>query len=134
MHSYYSGSSDYSYYNHGHVGPSSSPSLVVAESILQIIFVISPPLAFPQCVVNYIITATSSDGSVVPDIIVPVTNTEEPTLAARNALAFCNNTYTFTVVANTLTGPGGLSRSVGITRPDFFSEFTTNASHYSYNL
>ena len=103
---------------------------MVTESILQINFVISPPLAFPQCVLNYIITANSSDGSVVPDIIVPVTNTEEPTLAARNAFAFCNNTYTFTVVANTLTGPGGSSRSVVITRPeiiDFFSEFTNKS-------
>ena len=116
---------------HVHVGPPSSPSLVVAESFLQIIFVISPPLTFPQCVLNYIITATSSDGSVLPDITVPVTNTdEEPTLAARNAFAFCNNTYTFTVVANTLTGPGGSSRSVVITRPkriDLFSEFTTKS-------
>ena len=101
---------------------------MVTESFLQINFVISPPLAFPQCVLSYIINATSSDGRLMPDITVPVTNTEEPTLAARNAFAFCNNTYTFTVVANTLTGPGGSSRSVVITRPkrtDFFSEFTT---------
>ena len=107
----------------------SSPSLtVVAESLPQIIFVISPPLYAGQCVLNYTITATSSDGSVVPDITVPVTDTEATTLAARSAFDFCNNTYTFTVVANTLTGPGEPSMSVMITIPevvDFFSEFIT---------
>ena len=109
---------------HGHVGPPSSPSLtVVAGSLQQIIFIISPPLYAGQCVVNYIITATSGDGSVVPDITVPVTDTEAPTLAVRSAFDFCNNTYTFTVMANTLIVAGESSMSVVVTRPDFFSEF-----------
>ena len=52
---------------HCHVGLPSSPSLtVVAGSLQQIIFVISPPSYAGQCVLNYTITATSSDGSVVP--------------------------------------------------------------------
>ena len=59
----------------------------------------------------------------VPDITVPVINTEAPTLAVRSAFDFCNNTYNFTVVANTLTGAGESSMSVVVTRPDFFSEF-----------
>ena len=111
------------------VGLPSSPSLtVVAESLPQIIFVISPPSYAGQCVVNYTISATTSDGSVVPDITVPVIDTEAPTLAASSVFAFCNNTYTFTVVANTLTGSGEPSMSVMITIPeivDFFSEFIT---------
>ena len=84
------------------IGLPSSPSLIVAvESPQQIFFTISPPLYAGQCVLNYTITVTSSDGSVLPDFTAPVADTDTPTSARRSGYDFCNNSYTFTVVANT---------------------------------
>ena len=91
-------------------GRPSSPTLtVVAVTYQAATFTISPPSYAGQCVLNYTIAATSSsDGSVLPDITVEVTDTEAPTIATRSGFE-CNNTYTFTVVANTLnfTGEAG---------------------------
>ena len=102
-----------------HVGLPSSPSLtVVARSLQQIIFIISAPSYADQCVLNYIITATSSDGSVVPDITVEVS--DNITLR-EGGFNLCNNAYNFTVVANTLTGPG--QRSAVVTSPDEVARF-----------
>ena len=66
---------------------------MIAGSLQQILFAISPPSYAGQCVVNYTITATSGDGSVVPDITVPVIDTEAPTSATRSGFDFCNNTH-----------------------------------------
>ena len=82
---------------------------MVAESLQQIIFTISPPSYAGQCVVNYTITATSSDISVVPDITVEVSDN---IIFSEGGFDLCNNVYNFTVVANTLTGPGQRSAVV----------------------
>ena len=95
---------------HGHIGLPSSPSLtVVARNLQQIIFTISPPSYAGQCVLNYTITATSSDGSVVPDITVEVSDN---ITFSEDGFDLCNNVYNFTVVANTLAGPGQRSAVV----------------------
>ena len=93
---------------------------MVAESLQQIIFTISPPSYASQCVLNYTITATSSDGSVVSNITVEVS--DNITLR-EGGFEFCNNVYNFTVVANTLAGP--TQRSAVVTSPEvahFLSE------------
>ena len=103
------------------VDPPSSPSLtVVAESLQQIIFTISPPLYAGQCVLNYTISATSSDGSVVPGITVEIS--DNVTLS-EGGFNLCNNAYNFTVVANTLTGPGQRSAVVSPGVTHFLSEW-----------
>ena len=97
---------------------------MVAESLQRIFLAISPPSYGGQCVLNYTVTATSSDGSVVPDITVAVTDTEAPTSVTRSGFDFCNNTYTFTVVANTLTGPGQRSAVVSPEVAHFLGKLT----------
>ena len=77
------------------IGLPSSPSLtVVAGSLQQIIITISPPSYAGQCVVNYTITATSSDGSVVLDITVEVS--DNITLS-EGGFDLCNNAYTISL-------------------------------------
>ena len=105
---------------HGHVGLPSSPFLtVVAGSLQQIIFTISPPSYAGQCVLNYTITATSGDGSAVPDITVEVS--DNITLS-EGGFDMCNNLYNFTVVANTLAGPGQRSAVVSPEVTHFLSK------------
>ena len=95
------------------IGQPSPPSLtVVAESLQRIFFTISPPSYAGQCVLNYTITATSSDGSVVPDITVISDNIT----LSEGGFDLCNNAYNFTLVANTLAGPG--QRSAVVTSHD----------------
>ena len=96
-------------------GPPSTPGLAIeAVDSKSLTFHITPPELASQCVLNYTITATSSDGSVLPDITVEVSERGEPvTLITESGFDLCSNTYTFTVVANTLTGPG--DRSVAFT-------------------
>ena len=91
---------------------------MVAESLQQIIFTISPPLYAGQCALNYTITATRSDGSVVPDITVEVS--DNITLS-EGGFDLCNNVYNFTVVANTFAGPG--QRSAVVTSPEVYAHF-----------
>ena len=76
---------------------------MVAGNLQQIIFTISPPSYAGQCVLNYTITATRSDGSVVPDITVEVSDN---ITFSEDGFDLCNIVYNFTVVANTLAGPG----------------------------
>ena len=89
-------------------GRPSSPTLTVVAATLQTaIFTISPPSYAVQCVLNYTINATRSDGIVVPDITVEVNDTEaQYVIATRSGLDFCYSIHTFTVVANTLAVPG----------------------------
>ena len=106
-----------------HVGFPSSPSLtVVAGNLQQIIFVISPPSYAGQCVVNYTITATSSDGSVVPDITVEVIEGGGPVVTTGSGFNACNTTYSFTVVAQTLTYTGEVSAAVNSVPVSSFSK------------
>ena len=87
-----------------------SPSLTaIAENLHRIFFTIFPPSYASQCVLNYTITATSSDGGVVSDITVEVS--DNITLS-EGGFDLCNNAYSFTVVANTFAGPG--QRSVPV--------------------
>ena len=51
-------------------------------------------------VLNYTITSTDSDG-VMRDITVEVTDTEATIALIENGFNLCNNTYSFTIVANT---------------------------------
>ena len=109
---------------HGHIGLPSSPSLtVVAESLQHIISTISLPSYASQCALNYTITATRSDGSVVPDITVEVS--DNITLS-EGGFNLCNNVYNFTVVANTLAGPGQRSAVVSPEVNHFLSKFYTH--------
>ena len=82
---------------------------MVAESLQRIFFSISPPSYAIQCVLNYTITVTSSEGSVLPDITVEVSDNITLSVGGFDS---CNNAYTFTVVANTFTGPGQRSAVV----------------------
>ena len=103
-----------------------SPSLtVVAENLQRIIFTISPPSYASQCVLNYTITATSSDGSVLPDITVEVS--DNITLS-EGGFDLCNNAYNFTAVANTLAGPG--QRSAVVTSPGV-AHLISKLMHYT---
>ena len=108
------------------IGLPTSPSLtVVAENLQRIFFTISPPSYAGQCVLNYTITATSSDGSLVSDITVEVS--DNITLS-EGGFDLCNNAYNFTVVANTLTGPG--QRSAVVTSPGV-AHFISKLIHYT---
>ena len=81
-----------------------------AESLQRIFIIISPPpcAASGRCVLGYTITATSSNGSVLPDITVASDGQGIVTLS-ESGFDLCDNVYNFTAVANTLTGPGNMS-------------------------
>ena len=85
-------------------------------------FTIIPPAYGSQCVLNYTITSTASDGA-TRDITVEVTDTEATVVYMEAGFDSCNNTYNFTTVANTLTGPGERSGTVTPEEVDFFSEY-----------
>ena len=112
-----------------HVGPSTSPFLdVLAESLQRIFIIISPPpcAASNQCVMGYTITATSSNGTVLPDITVASDGQGIVTLS-ESCFDLCDNVYNFTAVANTLTGPGDMSEVVSPEVGHFISEFKPRA-------
>ena len=93
---------------------------MVAESLERIFFSVSPPLLSSQCVLNYTITVTSSDGSEFPDITLEVSDN---ITHIQSGFELCVYAYNFTVVANTLTGPG---QSAVVTSPrprHFLSKF-----------
>ena len=75
-------------------------------------FSILPQLKGLRCVLNYNINATSRDGSVLPPIIVEATGNGEPITHIEDGFDLCNNTYTFSVTANTLTYIGHRSMEV----------------------
>ena len=86
----------------------SAPGLTVTpgNDLQSFDFTITPPTP-SDCVVNYTITATGSDGSVAT-ITVPASG------MGRSASNFdlCTNTYSFTVAAVTNGGNGATSSSV----------------------
>ena len=95
-------------------GPPSAPQLgIEAEDSKTLTFHITPPEVASQCVLNYTITTTGSDDNVLPDITVEVTERGEPVALTESGFDLCREVYTFTVVGNTLTGPG--DRSMGYT-------------------
>ena len=71
-------------------------------------FTITPPSYAGQCVLNYTITATDNNGSVLTDIIA-VSDGGEAVTVTETGFDLCNDTYNFTVVANTLTYTGNRS-------------------------
>ena len=82
----------------------SSPSLprmfVTPATIQSFTFLISPPEVSGQCVTSYIITSTSSDGT-VSNFTVEVTDRGEPVSILQSGFNLCSNTYSFTVSAVT---------------------------------
>ena len=72
-------------------------------------FTITPPVYDSQCVTNYTITP-SVNGVTTSDIVVEASNMEA---AMRDGFDLqCINIYSFTIVANTITGPGEMSGNV----------------------
>ena len=86
-------------------------------------FTITPLVYSSQCVMNYTITSTDGDGT-TRDITVKVNDTEATIALIESGFNLCNNTYSFTIVANTLTDPGERIRSEEVTpeEVDFLSE------------
>ena len=76
------------------------------------------PLSEPSdCVLNYSITPTTSDGRVLADITVEPPDSGDSVTVTMSGFDACNTAYTFTVVANTLNGPG--ERSSPVTSCEF---------------
>ena len=106
-----------------HVGPPSAPTLTVSPLRFQTIsFAIFPPSYAGQCALNYTITATSSDGNALPDITVEVSDRGEPVSISGSGFNACNTTYSFTVVAQTLTYTGEVSAAVNSVPLSSFSK------------
>ena len=100
---------------HG-AGPPSTPTLSVgAVDHGTAILTISPPSHAGQCVLNYTITATSSDGSVVPDITVEVTERGAPVQVLQSGLDLRSNTYSFRAVGTTFQSTTEQSEIVVLT-------------------
>ena len=94
-------------------GPPPPPQLITAAVDHQAVaFSILPQLEGLRCVLNYTITATSRDGSVLPPIPVEATGNGEPITHIEAGFDLCNNTYTFYVTANTMTYIGHRSMDV----------------------
>ena len=105
-------------------GLPSSPTLVVtAVNLTTLNFTISPPDRAGQCVLDYTITSTDSDGT-MQNITVEVDDTEH----LETQFILCNNTYSFTIVANTLSGPGQRSEVVNPNKVDFLSKFLSSTA------
>ena len=83
---------------------------------------ITPPVYGSQCVLSYTITSTGSDGT-TRDITVEVIDTEATVTRTESDFNLCNNTYNFTIVANTSSGPGGKSDVIIAEKVDFLSEY-----------
>ena len=75
-------------------------------------FTISPLSEPSDCVLNYSITPTTSDGSMLADITVEPPDSGDSIRVNMGGFDVCNIAYTFTVVANTLNGPGETSSPV----------------------
>ena len=100
-----------------HVGPPSAPVLTVVPTNYQTFNFIISPLSEPSdCVLSYSITPTTSDGSVLADITVEPPDSGDSIRVTMSGFDVCNTAYTFTVVANTLNGPGETSSSVAASK------------------
>ena len=85
------------------VGPPSAPGLTATLSADLVSFevTISPPTPL-ECVTNYTLTVNSSDNSDIMDITVPTAQTSVPV----DDVSICSESYSITVVPNTIEGPG----------------------------
>ena len=93
-----------------YAGPPSAPVLTVVPTDFETLNFIISPLSEPSdCVVNYSITPTTSDGSVLADVIVEPPDSR----VTMSGFDICNIVYSFTVVANTQNGPGERSSVTG---------------------
>ena len=121
-----------------YIGPPLAPVLTVVPSDLETFNFIISPLSEPSdCVLNYSITPTTSDGSVLVDIIVGPPDNGDSITVTMGGFDVCNTTYTFTVVANTLNGPG--ERSSPVTSCKLSIMLVVNMTHtrmlyYSFNV
>ena len=75
-------------------------------------FSILPQLEGLRCVQNYTITATGRDGNMLPPIVVEATGSGETITHIEAGFDLCNNTYTFSATANTMTYIGHRSIEV----------------------
>lgn len=91
------------------------------ESFNFAIFPVSEPSL--QCVCHYNITPTSGDGNVLTDIIVEPTGGGRPLTVNASGFDLCRTTYSFTVVAVTLNGPGDRSGDIYPETLDFLSKY-----------
>ena len=104
-------------------GLPSSPNLVVTVvNSMTLNFTIWPPATASQCVRNYIITSTDSDG-IMQSITVEADDTKAIIEHLENGFIICNNIYSFTIVANTVSGPGERSDIVIADTVDFSCKF-----------
>ena len=95
------------------IGPPSAPVLtVVPTSSTTFKFIISPLSEPSDCVLNYSITPTTSEGNVLADIIVEPPDSGDSVRVSMSRFDVCNTAYNFTVVAITLNGPGETSSPV----------------------
>ena len=87
-------------------------------------FTIWPPAIASQCVRNYTITSTDSDG-IMQNITVEVddTNCKATIKHLETGFTLCSHTYSFTIVANTVSGPGERSDIVTPDNVDFSRKF-----------
>ena len=85
-------------------------------------FTIWPPATASQCVRNYIITSTDSDG-IMQNITVEIDDTKATIEHLENGFIICSNIYSFTIVANTVSGPGERSDIVTPDNVDFSCKF-----------
>ena len=114
-------------------GPPSAPMLAVVpgDSLQSFSFSITPPTP-SECVVNYTITATSSDGS-SRDIFVPVgVDGSAPIDVMEPGFDVCGESYNFTVVPFTSQGAGPTSS--GVTSGILIKIACGHRNHYSLSL
>ena len=69
-------------------------------------------------------TSTASDGSILTNITVEVNDTEASISLTESGLDLINDMYTFTVVANSLAGPGETSTASIDADSDYLGEST----------
>ena len=84
-----------------------SPHLIVevlSSDTLE--FLISPLSEPSECILHYIITPTSGDGTELPDIVATVVAGQQFAAVNASGFALCNDTYEFTAAAVTLRGMG----------------------------
>ena len=75
-------------------------------------FIISPLSQPSECILHYIITPTSGDGTELPDIVATVVAGQQFAAVNASGFALCNDTYEFTAAAVTLRGVGRRSAVV----------------------
>ena len=92
---------------------------MTAVDLVTFSFTITPPTYGSQCVTNYTITPSVS-GVTTSDIVVEASNMEATVTHMSDGFDMrCDNIYSFTIMANTLAGPGEMSGMVAPELVDF---------------